>query len=174
MWVARFAAGVHWSTHHNSNCYTDWPVCVYHSCRQSWVSLGAVSTVRHFSGHFFAQLASFLPVDLVTFLCSNKLTTTCLANKQSSLSFCLCLCRCILLIVLFAQYLRTTSLPLPFYSRKKGLTSTRVQIFKMFPVNKNTQIKKNSGMMAIKVSCDDVRCHLELFHFLETNFVYSL
>ncbi|CAN9501232.1 unnamed protein product [Ophioblennius macclurei] len=41
---------------------------------------------------------------------------------------------CILLIVLFAQYLRTTSLRIPFYSRKKGLTSTRVQIFKMFPI----------------------------------------
>ncbi|XP_043996540.1 solute carrier family 23 member 1 isoform X2 [Gambusia affinis] len=41
---------------------------------------------------------------------------------------------CILLIVLFAQYLRTTSLPVPVYSRRKGLTSTRVQIFKMFPI----------------------------------------
>uniref|UniRef100_A0A3B5MJY5 Uncharacterized protein n=1 Tax=Xiphophorus couchianus TaxID=32473 RepID=A0A3B5MJY5_9TELE len=41
---------------------------------------------------------------------------------------------CMLLIVLFAQYLRTTSLPVPVYSRRKGLTSTRVQIFKMFPI----------------------------------------
>nr|XP_046266483.1 solute carrier family 23 member 1 isoform X3 [Scatophagus argus] len=41
---------------------------------------------------------------------------------------------CILLIVLFAQYLRGTSLPVPVYSRRKGLTSTRVQIFKMFPI----------------------------------------
>ncbi|XP_072230582.1 solute carrier family 23 member 1 [Leuresthes tenuis] len=41
---------------------------------------------------------------------------------------------CILLIVLFAQYLRTTSLPVPVYSRSKGLTSTKVQIFKMFPI----------------------------------------
>ncbi|XP_074466053.1 solute carrier family 23 member 1 isoform X1 [Sebastes fasciatus] len=41
---------------------------------------------------------------------------------------------CILLIVLFAQYLRTTSLPVPVCSRTKGLTSTRVQIFKMFPI----------------------------------------
>ncbi|CAF97330.1 unnamed protein product, partial [Tetraodon nigroviridis] len=41
---------------------------------------------------------------------------------------------CIFLIVLFAQYLRETSIPLPYYSRKKGLTSTRVQIFKMFPI----------------------------------------
>ncbi|XP_038563616.1 solute carrier family 23 member 1 isoform X2 [Micropterus salmoides] len=41
---------------------------------------------------------------------------------------------CIFLIVLFAQYLRSTSLPVPVYSRKKGLTSTRVQIFKMFPI----------------------------------------
>ncbi|KAM7373797.1 hypothetical protein PAMP_006500 [Pampus punctatissimus] len=41
---------------------------------------------------------------------------------------------CILLIVLFAQYLRAKSLPVPVYSKKKGLTSTRVQIFKMFPI----------------------------------------
>ncbi|XP_030010472.1 solute carrier family 23 member 1 [Sphaeramia orbicularis] len=41
---------------------------------------------------------------------------------------------CILLILLFAQYLRATSLPIPVYSRTKGLTSTRVQIFKMFPI----------------------------------------
>ncbi|TNN49657.1 Solute carrier family 23 member 1 [Liparis tanakae] len=41
---------------------------------------------------------------------------------------------CILLIVLFAQYLRETSLPVPAYNRKKGLTSTRIQIFKMFPI----------------------------------------
>lgn len=43
--------------------------------------------------------------------------------------------RCIFLIVLFAQYLRETSIPVPYYSRKNGLTSTRVQIFKIFPVN---------------------------------------
>ncbi|TKS83459.1 Solute carrier family 23 member 1 [Collichthys lucidus] len=49
---------------------------------------------------------------------------------------------CILLIVLFAQYLRSTSLPVPFYSRKRGLTSTRVQIFKMFPVNKQKHTHK--------------------------------
>uniref|UniRef100_A0A3Q2Q8C5 Solute carrier family 23 member 1 n=1 Tax=Fundulus heteroclitus TaxID=8078 RepID=A0A3Q2Q8C5_FUNHE len=41
---------------------------------------------------------------------------------------------CMLLIVLFAQYLRTTSFPVPVYSRSKGLTTTRVQIFKMFPI----------------------------------------
>ncbi|KAM9781872.1 solute carrier family 23 member 1-like [Syngnathus typhle] len=41
---------------------------------------------------------------------------------------------CILLIVLFAQYLRTTSLPFPVYSRKKGLRLSRVYVFKMFPI----------------------------------------
>lgn len=41
---------------------------------------------------------------------------------------------CILLILLFAQYLRAISLPVPVYSRKKGLSSTRVHIFKMFPI----------------------------------------
>ncbi|XP_061784346.1 solute carrier family 23 member 1 [Nerophis lumbriciformis] len=41
---------------------------------------------------------------------------------------------CILLIVLFAQYLRATSLPVPVYSKKKGLRFTKVYIFKMFPI----------------------------------------
>nr|XP_020446500.1 solute carrier family 23 member 1 [Monopterus albus] len=41
---------------------------------------------------------------------------------------------CIMLIMLFAQYLRTTSVPLPAYSKNKGLAFTRVQIFKMFPI----------------------------------------
>ncbi|KAI3373374.1 hypothetical protein L3Q82_006674 [Scortum barcoo] len=41
---------------------------------------------------------------------------------------------CILLIVLFAQYLRATSFPVPVYSRTTGLTFTRVHIFKMFPI----------------------------------------
>ncbi|KAI4789272.1 hypothetical protein KUCAC02_035350, partial [Chaenocephalus aceratus] len=41
---------------------------------------------------------------------------------------------CILLIVLFCQYLRTTSVPLPVWSRETGLSSTRVQVFRMFPI----------------------------------------
>ncbi|XP_055004460.1 solute carrier family 23 member 1 [Boleophthalmus pectinirostris] len=41
---------------------------------------------------------------------------------------------CILLILLFAQYLRSISLPVPVYSPKRGLSSTRVHIFKMFPI----------------------------------------
>uniref|UniRef100_A0A3Q3X3K6 Uncharacterized protein n=1 Tax=Mola mola TaxID=94237 RepID=A0A3Q3X3K6_MOLML len=41
---------------------------------------------------------------------------------------------CILLILLFAQYLRETSLPVPVCSNTKGLTFTRVQIFKLFPI----------------------------------------
>ncbi|XP_061558607.1 solute carrier family 23 member 1 isoform X5 [Phycodurus eques] len=41
---------------------------------------------------------------------------------------------CILLIVLFAQYLRTTSLPVPVCTGKKGLSLSRVHVFKMFPI----------------------------------------
>ncbi|XP_057676276.1 solute carrier family 23 member 1 isoform X2 [Corythoichthys intestinalis] len=41
---------------------------------------------------------------------------------------------CILLIVLFAQYLRTTSLPFPVYSRTRGLRFSRIHVFKMFPI----------------------------------------
>ncbi|XP_064880011.1 solute carrier family 23 member 1-like isoform X2 [Oncorhynchus nerka] len=40
----------------------------------------------------------------------------------------------IFLIVLFAQYLRNWSFPLPSYNRKKGFSTARVQIFKMFPI----------------------------------------
>ncbi|KAM8834965.1 solute carrier family 23 member 1 [Synchiropus picturatus] len=41
---------------------------------------------------------------------------------------------CIFLIVLFAQYLRSTSIPFPVYRKNKGLTTTRVQVFKLFPI----------------------------------------
>uniref|UniRef100_A0A6Q2Y119 Solute carrier family 23 member 1 n=1 Tax=Esox lucius TaxID=8010 RepID=A0A6Q2Y119_ESOLU len=41
---------------------------------------------------------------------------------------------CIFLIVLFAQYLRNWAFPFPTYNRKKGFGTTRVQIFKMFPI----------------------------------------
>lgn len=57
VWVARLAAGVHWPAHHHSNCLTDRLVCVYHSWRQSWVSLGPVSIVRH---SLFCCLSSYL------------------------------------------------------------------------------------------------------------------
>ncbi|KAM9499913.1 solute carrier family 23 member 1-like isoform 1-T3 [Salvelinus alpinus] len=40
----------------------------------------------------------------------------------------------IFLIVLFAQYLRNWSFPLPSYNRKNGFSTARVQIFKMFPI----------------------------------------
>ncbi|XP_072562422.1 solute carrier family 23 member 1 [Paramormyrops kingsleyae] len=41
---------------------------------------------------------------------------------------------CIFLIVAFAQYLRNWSLPIPIYTRRKGCTTAKVQIFKMFPI----------------------------------------
>uniref|UniRef100_A0AAY4ALR4 Solute carrier family 23 member 1 n=1 Tax=Denticeps clupeoides TaxID=299321 RepID=A0AAY4ALR4_9TELE len=41
---------------------------------------------------------------------------------------------CIFLIVLFAQYLRNWPLPVPVYKRGKGCTTSKVQIFKMFPI----------------------------------------
>ncbi|KAL0994686.1 hypothetical protein UPYG_G00125810 [Umbra pygmaea] len=41
---------------------------------------------------------------------------------------------CIFLIVLFAQYLRNWAVPLPTFNRKNGCSTTRVQIFKMFPI----------------------------------------
>lgn len=66
-----------------------------------------------------------------------RLAVTRVENTLNT-SLSLSLGRCILLIVLFAQYLRETSLPVPVYTRKKGLTFTRVHIFKMFPVRKKT------------------------------------
>ncbi|NXX42120.1 S23A1 protein, partial [Tricholaema leucomelas] len=40
----------------------------------------------------------------------------------------------IVLVVLFAQYLRNVPIPLPGYQRGKGFVVFRVQIFKMFPI----------------------------------------
>lgn len=51
LWVARFASAVHRSTHHHSDRFADRPVGVHHSRRQSRVSLGPVSTVRHLSAY---------------------------------------------------------------------------------------------------------------------------
>lgn len=113
--VARFASQVHWAAHHHSHCLSDWPFGVHDCWRASWVPLGPIGTVRHLHTHLS---------------CSALLDNL----KASLLSLSLYVDRCILLIVLFAQYLRETSIPFPVYRRKKGLTFTRVQIFKMFPV----------------------------------------
>lgn len=42
--------------------------------------------------------------------------------------------RTIFLVLLFSQYARNVQLPLPIYQAKKGWTSYRLQLFKMFPV----------------------------------------
>ncbi|XP_036379775.1 solute carrier family 23 member 1 [Megalops cyprinoides] len=41
---------------------------------------------------------------------------------------------CVFLIVLFAQYLRNWALPIPTYSRQEGYGTSKIQIFKMFPI----------------------------------------
>lgn len=46
-------------------------------------------------------------------------------------------CRTIFLVLLFSQYARNVHFPLPVYKAKKGWTSYRLQVFKMFPVSKN-------------------------------------
>nr|XP_023701319.1 solute carrier family 23 member 2-like [Paramormyrops kingsleyae] len=40
----------------------------------------------------------------------------------------------IFLVLLFSQYARNVQLPLPIYKSKKGWTSYRLQLFKMFPI----------------------------------------
>lgn len=40
----------------------------------------------------------------------------------------------IFLVLLFSQYARNVQLPLPIYKAKKGWTSYRLQLFKMFPI----------------------------------------
>ncbi|KAJ8286323.1 hypothetical protein GJAV_G00037150 [Gymnothorax javanicus] len=40
----------------------------------------------------------------------------------------------IFLVLLFSQYARNVQLPLPIYQSKKGWTSYRLQLFKMFPI----------------------------------------
>lgn len=47
--------------------------------------------------------------------------------------------RTIFLVLLFSQYARNVHFPLPVYKAKKGWTSYRLQVFKMFPVS--THIK---------------------------------
>lgn len=44
-------------------------------------------------------------------------------------------CRTIFLVLLFSQYARNVHFPLPVYKAKKGWTSYRLQVFKMFPVS---------------------------------------
>lgn len=63
LWVARFASAVHRSTHHHSDRFADRPVSVHHSWRQSWVSLGPVSTVRHLSAYLQASRLPFYGCD---------------------------------------------------------------------------------------------------------------
>lgn len=46
-------------------------------------------------------------------------------------------CRTIFLVLLFSQYARNVHFPLPVYKAKKGWTSYRLQVFKMFPVSEN-------------------------------------
>ena len=38
-------------------------------------------------------------------------------------------------MVLFSQYMCELEVPMPTYSRTKGITTTRVKIFKLFPVS---------------------------------------
>lgn len=47
----------------------------------------------------------------------------------------LSVCRTIFLVLLFSQYARNVHFPLPVYKAKKGWTSYRLQVFKMFPVS---------------------------------------
>lgn len=50
-------------------------------------------------------------------------------------------CRTIFLVLLFSQYARNVHFPLPIYKAKKGWTSYRLQVFKMFPVSTQHAIK---------------------------------
>lgn len=45
--------------------------------------------------------------------------------------------RTIFLVLLFSQYARNVNFPLPIYRAKKGWTSYKLQVFKMFPVSKH-------------------------------------
>lgn len=50
------------------------------------------------------------------------------------------ICRTIFLVLLFSQYARNVQFPLPVYKAKKGWTSYRLQVFKMFPVSTKAQL----------------------------------
>lgn len=62
-------------------------------------------------------------------------------------------CRTIFLVLLFSQYARNVHFPLPVYKAKKGWTSYRLQVFKMFPVSKKmTSICRGQA-------CGSAACH---------------
>lgn len=124
VWVARFAAGLRGPPHHRPHRDASGSVCVPHGCRQSWVSLGPVVAVR----------PRPLPPG------GSSSVTFPLKESRNLPLLSLFVCRCILLIVLFGQFLKETSLPVPAYSREAGLTYSRVQIFKMLPVNGNANV----------------------------------
>lgn len=48
--------------------------------------------------------------------------------------------RTIFLVLLFSQYARNVHFPLPVYKAKKGWTSYRLQVFKMFPVSTHIKV----------------------------------
>lgn len=54
--------------------------------------------------------------------------------------------RTIFLVLLFSQYARNVHFPLPVYKAKKGWTSYRLQVFKMFPVStaKHTRVLRTA------------------------------
>lgn len=56
-------------------------------------------------------------------------------NNKTYRNYLISVCRTIFLVLLFSQYARNVHFPLPIYKAKKGWTSYRLQVFKMFPVS---------------------------------------
>lgn len=71
----------------------------------------------------------------LTVLCSFIFKKYHMKNWKTKSKKLLSLCRTIFLVLLFSQYARNVHFPLPVYKAKKGWTSYRLQVFKMFPVS---------------------------------------
>lgn len=111
---------VHRAPYHHPYCHSHRTVRLQGCWREGRQTLGhchAVSTARTQT-----RLAMYV-TDL--WLCG--------LNRLNSLSP--LFNRTIFLVLLFSQYARNIQLPLPIYKSKKGWTSYRLQLFKMFPVS---------------------------------------
>lgn len=114
---------VYWAAHHHTHGHSHRPLWLPGGWRESWQTLGhrhAVSMQTLFTE--MSRFTPFVPCEP-----------------------CPLLHRTIFLVLLFSQYARNIQLPLPIYKSKKGWTSYRLQLFKMFPVSVSRVIQDMSG-----------------------------
>lgn len=139
---------VHVMWHQNLLCHT----CLRFSCRASALAPQGqrrfACNCPRFAYSLAVKLIDWLWPSGVTVRCrrevmSHALTVLCsfifkkyhMGNWKTKSKKLLSVCRTIFLVLLFSQYARNVHFPLPVYKAKKGWTSYRLQVFKMFPVS---------------------------------------